>query len=428
MVVDRRELSSAISGISTRIVKTHTHIDLSNLPIVFLTLYVLVSPLGSLGEVIALMEGTLRSQSILLGSLGFRYLREFILILFITSGLVLHLDKGFRPGLAILGGILLHLITIHVLVRMIEYGIFDVYVAAGIRWFSPVLIPFALHRLANKHSLQPVTNALLVVFLVHFVLQIVQFFGKSYWYGPSFLGMGSRAPGVFLIPNTGAFFSLVVAIFSDYYSNLRRCIKILIRLLVTVSVFLTASGAGYGAIVLYWVIHYFGRKYRKPSLLVMPLMLGALIFILPVVSGRGSQYLSKSGLTRVEILANALRDAGFYSMGFGSATNTIVLYAKRSMDTIHTASAESFYASVVFNFGWSGLLLLIGLLILGIVYAYRNNNMPFLLFFVILVIFSGTSLVTEVRPAGIMAIVGISWAYFEQLRKNRSQDAKPHKA
>ena len=387
------------------------YISLPRLTVSLIVLYVLVTPFANAGELYALFTSRLTSQTDLIGSLWVRYLRELLFVGILISGFTLHVKLNRMPRLPLLAWAIGLLLTLHVALRSMVAGPGDLLLLAGVRWALPALLPFAVFLLPRTTSLRPVARAVIFVSFLHFGMQLVHFFTAPPWFGSNKWGFALRSPGVFLIPNTAAFFSIIVAFYADFASNMRPASRLLLRLLCTVSVLLTASGTGVMVIMVYWLLLLTPRALRKLVYVGTPVFLLLLLLILPVLTGRGPNYVEISGGTRLEIFQEAFEESRLVSLDFGHATNTAALLSGRGAEVTQSTIADSLVASVTLNSGRLGLALLVLIWLSGLLVSIRTSSLSFTLSFVIVTLFSLTTIVTEVRPAGILAIMAMSWSY-----------------
>ena len=206
-------------------------------------------PFISIGELLALFTGNLISQTSNLTG-GFKFSKDAIFILLILLGILNLLVKDKLNQKALLYFSLFLFIIIPSLLLSLESEI--IYLAAGIRWIIPVILPVFLFYAVDENLIVKISKYVFFLLLVHFIMQILQLLFAGSWFGTSAFGFNLRNPGLFLIPNTGAFFTIVCLYFSLFISDFSGSKKVFIIIISSLSVFLTLSGTG--LIVLLFVL------------------------------------------------------------------------------------------------------------------------------------------------------------------------------
>lgn len=278
---------------------------------------------------------------------------------------------------------------------------------AGLRWFLPIALLLLLP--ARPPSVDPRTAARMLhaALAINVSLQVVQLFVMPPVYGQVVFGLSARTPGVFLIPNTAAFFGCVCA---AAVLGLERSLRLrlLALLLGSVSVLLTQSGTGLVAMAALWLLALGGRQTIGLAVIGMaalPVLFGSL----ESVTGR-EDYLKLSGGERIRVLIDVILPVSFDLDGFGLYTNTASLLLDRARTTPEgtVIAIDSFVASFIGNFG----LLALPAAVLLVRFAMRSPWLdwralrPLLLTFLL---FSFTTIVTEAFPMSVLLPL-IVWA------------------
>lgn len=166
-----------------------------------------ITPFLNYVEVLALMRGELESQSIIYTPIQVKLLKDIIMLFFIFI-LLLKNFKGTSTSVVLAMLLLITLLNSNMLFSVIAGN--ESYIIFGLRWFYPLLIVFLGYKIINnKHFDRKFDFFFVLIFSIHFLMQIIQFFSGIEWFG-LFEGYSLRNPGIFLIPNTAAFFSVIV--------------------------------------------------------------------------------------------------------------------------------------------------------------------------------------------------------------------------
>jgi len=368
-------------------------------------------------EVVALIRGTLSSQSIALTPWYLKGLKDFSFLLIVALTVTYTLFEGHISKRALICSALW---TVAILPSFFlsssKIPLF--FLASGIRWVFPILLPAFLFYKLDHHFMTKLAKITIILFTAHFAVQIYQMFFMSSWYGINKWGFPSRLPGMFLIPNTAAYFNILTLIFLTTF-----CSKKLVRFfppVILLSTFFTASGTGMITMFLYAMFMLikrlpgFKRNIGITLCLLAPLVVFlGLSFIEIMFSSRGTNYVEISLGTRINIFINAL-SSGFISDSMGLATNTGVLLSNLTQTDLSVMIVDNFYASVLMNLGYWGALCL-GI----IVFIYSkplfgkkttDQRYSYSLFLVVIGIFSFSTITSEVFPVNLLISAYI--AYF----------------
>ena len=354
-------------------------------------LALLITTILNIGEISALISGTLKDQSELYTPIYIKATKDIIMCFLIFLLAVRYLSKNISISYIIL--VLFFLLIIYInIMSSILYGN-DGFIIYGLRWIYPLLIfilgikVFQINWLSKSFE-----KAFILVFLFHFSLQIYQFFSGITWFG--LLGnYSSRNPGIFLLPNTGAFFSNIVLYWFMYHSQLTSFVKNFMVFLAVISIVLTSSGTGISVLAFLVILYLSSRK----AVALLPIFILILPFMLKFVSTtRGDDYVEVSGGGRLGIFLETFGKTNIFAENFGYFTNVSVLVGGGN------AIMDSTYASVLGNLGILGLMVVIGILFYLIFMSYLKLDKVKLSFLIIIASFSATTIIFEAYPMNLL--------------------------
>jgi hypothetical protein len=356
---------------------------ISNL--IFLSIVIL--PLYSYGEVLTLLFGTLKSQSVVATPVVIKLIKDFfVIIVFITFFIkTIYLSSMSARALVLL--FLIFLATVPSVIWSLNNDFLNL--ISGARWLIPFFLLVILVSSSDLDFLiSRISKVLPMLLMVNLILQIYQLFYSGSWFG-SLMGVYSlRNPGFFLIPSTSAFFTIMSFLYLYFLSDFN---KRLLYLLATTSVLLTFSVSA--IFVLLSIIVYLFFKNRinlakdATSLVLMiliVLLLPSIIAILPYL-GRGEQFLEISGGTRFSIFLESIQGAHIISSNFGYGTNSAVLLSKVFSNT-SSLITDSAYTSLIINLGFWGFGFYLCLASYTFLLALKENSSIYLI--VVYVMFS----------------------------------------
>ncbi|WP_417212320.1 hypothetical protein [Acinetobacter venetianus] len=375
----------------------------------FFILSFLLVPFLSFYEVKALINGTLTSQSAALTPMYIKILKDILqlTILLVSSFFIMK-----RKKISIVALFLFLIVFFSLTLSLIYSSGNDVLIlASGFRWLVPFFLISVLTYFRFNLMNKTVFKFVILILSIHFFVQLFEFFWGGHWYG-SFLGRFSlRNPGIFLIPGTGAMFTLgCYLILRDHIVGLKK--NIILLFTVWVSVALTASGSA--VICLFMIsIYRLLRAFFNSFLSVLFLsvcFLCSLPFLisLSVLLGRGDSYVQTSGGERVEIFLNAVDSASVVSDKFGIGTNTGVVISNSLDMSSDALIVDSMYTSMLVNLGWLGFTLYLILCLMVFFISLFNQNDKHIEFSMVLVIVSFTSIWLEAFPFNLICIAIIS--------------------
>jgi hypothetical protein len=264
----------------------------------------------------------------------------------------------------------------------------------------PIILPIFIIRAVNQDFFQTLILFLCALLGLHFSVQIFEFFFASSWFGISTSGFNLRNPGLFLIPNTGAFFSIAVLYVVLFIGNMSGRQKLLFTLLGSASVFLTASGTGFVALLIIILFYYVDKIKTKSFFLFLPFIFISIFYFLESFTNRGgNDYIATSGGTRADIMVDKFFGVDFVSSSFGFGTNTFVMLGDGVV-------LDSTYASLLVNLGYFGFFIFIIMILMTLFHSIFTRNKSQFVFVIIFSCFAFTTIVYEVYPVNlIMAVI-----------------------
>lgn len=363
-------------------------------------LAVLLTPLFNIGEVIALVQGTLQFGGGGYTPTWIKAIKDLLLLLIAALGLLSVARSGKTNHLAVptvvsllyVGAVLLLAVSIDVRLA-----------AAGLRWILPVFLVFLLVRHVDENLLTRIARLLVLLLFVHFAAQLLQLFFMSNLYGATLFGLAARVPGIFFMPNPAGFFAVVCLYFAVFHlpaGKLRRTACVV----APISVLLTQSGTGLVVLAGFAVLLLLGA--RKALLLVpaAPIIVLSMFAALPVLTGRGEDYVAISGGTRLRIFADLVADAEVLPSMFGFATNTSVALSSGGGGSSSGSPiiADSTYTSVLGNLGLLGLAMLLVLGVGWMVIVLRTERLDLYAFTLIFSLYGFTIIIMEAFPMSLL--------------------------
>lgn len=301
-------------------------------------------------------------------------------------------------------------IMLPILYTVMSTGITMV-ILAGIRWVIPIFLPFFLIDVIDKKLLKKVSHILIILFTAQLFLQIFELFlfFMSPVHKETIFGFAARPPGMFLIPNTAALFSvLCVFFYTFYHGDTTKYSLTLVHLAGAVSIFLTKSGTGivaYGILLLFTVIN---RRYYKITMAVTPIMVLAVLPILYLIAGRSEDYLESSLGVRIGFFLNLISNTGLISDKFGAATNAGWLLATEQSG-LNLLVADGGFNSIAGNLGLIGFVICIILIVAWLIFSFYVNSAEIYSFSMIFLLFAVTTIISEAYPMNLLFAICLAY-------------------
>ena len=366
---------------------------------------ILVSPVMNAGELVYLiLNWPIIDQSEIITPIYIKIIKDitFVVILF-TAIMHMFITKNKIHSAYMVGIVYVMFICVY----PIFYTENIVIYMSGIRWIMPMLLIIFLIPYISREFLQSLTNLLFYVFMVHFCLQIIELFSVAHFNTYS-NGLSRRNPGMFLIPNSGALFTLFVLFFHLFYSSIKK--RYTIILLSFISIFLTQSGMGIITYFVIMLIFLLSCTFFKllPFLAIILFLLYPAIFGLFVNRYGTNDYVGQSFCTRIDIFIDKFLNANLLDNDLGLGTNTAVLILKDSLYKV--SIMDSMYASLVTNLGILNFIVILFTLLTLTFTAFVNKKKERLIFYILILLSSSTTIIFEVYPVNLL--ISIMFAYY----------------
>ena len=371
--------------------KTHKKIIFQEKLILF---SILLTPILGLYELSELLN--LNILNYLPGLKLLKTSKDFLVLLIILTGILFGFWKSMKMNFVF------YILSTIIIFSSILTSIFYVPLEAiisGIRWISPFILFLFLGDLRFSFY-QKLTNLLEIIIFIGLILQFYQLFNMNGIYGISIAGFSMRNPGYYLSPSSMSAFSMTTLFFVHNFERNNRK-RFLYSIVVTLSVFLTASGSGILSLFLYILFLIFKKVNPYLIITILLILLTFFIGLLPLITGR--EDIMDSPLGRIDILLeNMSLDKLFFSSKFGIATNTFINLRPDLLDSQVAIIADSMINSTIINCGLLFLIILIYIIFLKPIYKYRKIGLLFLFinspFFLSTVIF-------ELYPVNILIFI-----------------------
>jgi hypothetical protein len=373
-------------------------LKIDNLKYILLTFSLIIVPLNNISEILSLFTMTLKSQSEALTPFFIKILKDTVYFFFFIYGFY-YLFKTQKIDRIMLFLALLFFFVILPLNTTLLLGDADfVQLLIGIRFTLPILVLFLSYFIFNKNDILKIKNLLFILFYLNLGIQIVQFFMGIPWFGIyDTLGFSIRNPGFFLLPNTSAFFIIIITYLVLYHFDIKEKIKIRYIFFSFLSMLLTASGTGIFVFLILNII-YFTKKIILPVFLMLsPIFLYLILIFIEYMRGTG--YISISGGTRLKILIDMFNSISLISSEFGKFTNAYVLL-RGSGDIM-----DSTWAALLGNYGLLPSAILVLILIFLFIYSLINLDKSGISYLIIIFSFASTTIIFEAYPMNLLLAI-----------------------
>lgn len=384
-----------------------------NINIIILIAFIL-TPIFTIQESIALIFGGIVSQNEALTSVYIKLLKDFMFILLILLSI---LGSSYSGKILRINIFLMLYIIFLVFIAYMFKNDFMIFFA-GIRWLIPFILMLVLIPYITRELIIKVSYIGFYLFIFHFLIQFFQLFFAGGWFGLNTLGLSARNPGIFFIPSTSAFFTILILFLNMYYMDNPK-IKRIIFILSPISIFLTASGTGIVVYIVTSSLYLLKRKY----ILALPILGIFLFFIvlltLEDITGR-KDFIELSFGVRVGIFLELLQNSELFSSNFGYATNTGILMSSLSGVKNNAFVADSTYSSILGNLGLFTFILVISFIFTSLFLAWLQKDKEKLTFIFIYSLFSATTIIFEVYPANLLFAILMAY-YLNIYKKERKK-------
>ncbi|BCD98334.1 hypothetical protein [Marinagarivorans cellulosilyticus] len=359
----------------------------------------------NLGEVVALVKGTLHSQTQNVTPVYVKVLKDILFLISISISLIwLVLScRVISPIKVLLSAWLFFVFA----ALIASYELPWICLLLGLRWVMPIILLVLLIDLVDREAMVTISNFLKYVFFVHFTFQLVQLVFGGTWYGSFLGGYSLRNPGLFLIPSSGALFSCLCFLFLNYFAKVRFSVLAPITIL---SVLMTVSLTGI-ALGFLFVSYVYFRRFFSSRVIMLFACIACAGLILSVdqfahLLGRGDDVIAVSGGARADIFLDTWGRVGLVSRFFGLATNSAVLYFNGNYNAF---IADSMYVSVLANLGLLGFLFYVFLLSFFFVWSIFISHDFSILLSLFIVLSSLTSVITELYPINFIVPFAVAF-------------------
>ena len=380
---------------------------------IILIAFILI-PIFTVQESIALIFGGIASQKEILTPVYIKLLKDFMFILLILLSLLGVSYSGKISKISLF--LMLYIVLLIFIAYMFKND--SMIFFAGIRWLIPFILMLFLIPYITNGLIIKVSHIGFYLFIFHFSIQLLQLFYAKSWYGFGTLGLSARSPGIFFIPSTSAFFTILILFFNMYYMDNQK-IKKIIFILSLISIFLTASGTGIVVYIVIISVYLLKRKY----MLLLPILGVFLFFIvlLTLEDMTGRQDIGLSFSIRVGIFLELLQNSELFSSNFGYATNTGILMVSSFGVENNAFIADSLYSSILGNLGLFTFILVISSIFISLFLAWLQKDKEKLTFILIYSLFAATTIIFEVYPANLLFAVFMAY-YLSNYRKERTYE------
>jgi hypothetical protein len=273
------------------------------------------------------------------------------------------------------------------------------------RWFIPLILFPLFYLLVDTRTQEKAASALVFIFILAFIMQIVQLFSSQYYFGMSALGLAARSPGIFVIPSTMASFTMLVLYYVFfYYKKSSWLVNGLLYGLCPLSLSLTGSGSGYISLAMFGcfaLCHNLNFSFAI-KLIISVLASISMFFLLPVFSERGVD-IYKSMWFRVHLLLKHI-DSKLIFFSTNSARGTNLGYMIDELG-LNIVMADSTLLSLILSIGLCGTCCFF---ILYFQYM-KISNLKWQLYFASTFPFILSAIAFEVYPFNIFMILNLAY-------------------
>lgn len=306
-----------------------------------------------------------------------------------------------KPLLSNYSVVILTCLTFLFLSSALTNGLFTA--AIGIRWAFPLVLFLVLRDWLSTLQIDRATSWLFYGLFICLFAQIYQLFFMPPVFGEIFSGISARTPGIFITPNSTAFFACASAACIMTFPNTSKSVRGYAAVIAVLISALAQSGTGIITsfiLITLWLLD----RHRTIFLALSLIIFIAAFSNLSTLTQRESDYVQASGGGRIDALIDISKNSLLNFTNFGKYTNASNL----SSDNPEQARApDSLPASWIGNFGILSLPIFFALSIFILTRMQDTNWKMALPCLVVFLLFSMTTIVLEAFPMNIMLIVGI---------------------
>ncbi|HOK63669.1 MAG TPA: hypothetical protein PLE17_07235, partial [Soehngenia sp.] len=393
--------------------------SIRNIIINIILMLLVFTPIFSIQESLGLIFGGIVDQSTALTPVYVKAMKDLGFLIIILAGFIRILKLRSINKIAFLVFMYIALVLIFSFFYKNNLLIF----LAGIRWILSIFLIIFLIPYIHRNLLEIIAKLLAYLFVFHFIFQIIQLFFASGWFGLNALGLSARNPGMFFMPNTSAFFTIMVLFFTMFYLKINFFRK-LIFLLSPLSLFLTASGTGVATYIAIMSVYLLRQKYFALITVFEIILFFVLFYTIEDITGRAG-IIEESFGTRIELFFSALANSNFFSQNLGYGTSTGYLLANEYGLSFDMIATDSTYASIIVNLGLSSFVLTIVILFVALVLAWLNKNKQILICIIIFGLFSSTTSILEAYPMNLLFSVLAAYYLGNYKKENHETPNNP---
>lgn len=285
----------------------------------------------------------------------------------------------------------------------------------GLRWVMPFIL-FLLMRdwatsINKKHAIQWLFYGMTICIGA----QIYQLFNMPPVFGEIFPGISARTPGIFLAPNSTAFFACSSAAYVMVLNRTNRMLRLYSVLLAFAISVLAQSGTGIivSVVLFVWLI----LSNRPVLFWVTSFFVVCMMFLnLNKITAR-EDYIELSGGGRLDALISVATASAMSLANFGIFTNTANI---QSVNPEQEIAVDSLVAAWIGNFGVFAVPIFV-LTLCFVMFRMKAVDwriaMPSVIVFLM---FSLTTIVFEAFPMNIYIAMGIWAAAITGAKSNQS--------
>lgn len=358
---------------------------------------ILLTPLFTFKESVALIYGGVINNSTVLTSPYIKLIKDLVFISLILLSIFSIFLKS-RITRVTLPFLFYSLLAI--LLAVVFTYTEPLFFALGIRWLLPVILLFLYVSVASEETLPKVAIAISFVFLVHLVMQLLQFFFAQGYFGINIIGFSLRNPGIFFIPSTSGFFSIVVLFFALFYLERGR-VRSVILFMLPISILLTASGTAVAAYIFSIVFYSVKEKYYILLPAIVSLIALLTVNFIEPITGR-SGLIEESFGVRINLFLRYFSDFTLLPEHFGYGTSTAYLLQNHLGLDFDLFATESLWAGLIVNTGLVNFYVSIFIVLAFIISTYIRRQKELLFFGFAYLMFSLTTGVLESYPMNLI--------------------------
>ncbi|WP_135380966.1 hypothetical protein [Vibrio tasmaniensis] len=366
--------------------------------------FLIISPVSQSFEVLKLYTGGIEKHDAVLTPVYFKIIKDVALLTFTIYFFRKVLIKG--TSFFKITTIAITMIFIFVSIIFSIYNDESIMLTIlGLHWFIPIFLLYFSWNNIDDNEWKFLNKALVILFLAHFSLQVTQLFFSTGYYG-ALMGMSTRNPGIYIIPNTASIFSIVCCLI---FLKEKMTRMMLLSILSTV-----LTGSGTGVVVLMVVFaHRLFYKYRSYLYLISPFLLVCSYFILAYLLKfrGGEEYIQISLGTRLGFIYNALF---YWPTNFGEGTNIALSFG------LTDKLMDSTYASILVNTGYVGFLVYLFSLIVSLIIFEVNGNKDEASIIIVVLLISFTNIIMSISIINIILPLALSY-YLSDRRSIQSK-------